>query len=184
LLPLLLFQSVALPVTIRRVLLHPTSSSREFAGLIDRTPAWREAILAGEPDYLMEPMPYYVANKVFMPRQRAFDYRVHFDRGGRRTFQLRLGGLLDVVDSLSCATRRPVLLAIGYHKILSDTAGKEGLAYPGAEFHWNSAERSRLLSEGKLVGSYFNAIGDENYSVFELSPAAAGTCNANVIKRD
>ena len=70
LLPLLLFQALALPVTIRRVLLHPTSSSREFAALIERTPAWREAILAGEPDFMMEPMSYYVSNKVFMPRQR------------------------------------------------------------------------------------------------------------------
>jgi hypothetical protein len=89
-----------------------------------------------------------------------------------------LGGFLDVVDSLGCATRRPVLLAIGYRKLLTDSSGKEDLAYPGAEFEWNSAERSRLLAEGKQVGSFFHAIGDENYSVFELSPVAAGTCNA------
>ena len=128
---------------------------------------------------MMEPMPYYVGNSVFMPRQRAFDYRAYFDRGARRTQKLSLGGLLDVVDSLSCATRRPVLLAIGYHKLLTDSSGKEGLAYPGAEFTWNSAERSRLLAEGKQVGAFFRAIEDENYSVFELSPAATGTCRAN-----
>jgi hypothetical protein len=181
LLPMLLFQAVALPVTVRRVLLHPTSSSRSFAALIDRTPAWRGAILAAEPDYMMEPMPYYVGNRVFMPRQRAFDYRVYFDRGARRKLEMSLGGLLDVVDSLSCATRRPVLLAIGYHKILSDTAGKEHPSY-GDEFQWNSAERSRLFNEGKLVGSFFNAIGDENYSVFELAQPAAATCKANNIR--
>jgi hypothetical protein len=179
LLALLFFQTVALPVTIRRVLIYPASSSRELAALIDRTPAWREAFLAGEPDYMMEPMPYYVGNKVFMPRQRAFDYRVYFDRGARRTQKLSLGGLLDVVDSLSCATRRPVLLAISYHKLLTDSSGRAELAYPGAEFSWNSAERSRLLTEGKQIGSFFRAIEDENYSVFELSPAAAGTCKAN-----
>jgi hypothetical protein len=81
LLPLLFFQTMALPFTVRRVMVYPTSSSREFAALIHRTPAWRDAILAGEPDYVMEPMPYYVGNKVFMPRQRAFDYRVYFDSG-------------------------------------------------------------------------------------------------------
>ena len=97
---------------------------------------------------------------------------------------MRLAELLDVVDSLSCATRRPVLLAIGYHKILTDTAGKEYPGYEGAEFQWNSAERSRLFTEGKLVGSFFNAIGDENYSVFALAPRATATCNAGRNQRD
>jgi hypothetical protein len=184
LLPLLLFQAVALPVTVRRVLMHPTSSSRAFAALIDRTPAWRDAILAGEPDYMMEAMPYYVDNRVFMPRQRSFDYRVYFDRGARRKLQLRLGGLIDLADSLSCATGRPVLLAIGYGKLLSDSAGEAYLAYPPAEFRWNSAERSRLFAEGKLVGSFVQATGDENYSVFELAPRAAQTCNAGRGQRD
>jgi len=184
LLPLLLFQAVALPATIRKVLLYPRSSSRAFASLIDRTPSWRDAILAGEPDYVMEPMPYYVANKVFMPRQRAFDYRVYFDRGVRRTQQLHLGELLDVVDSLSCATRRPVLLAIGYPKILSDTAGKQDIAYPGAEFRWNSAERSRLFTEGKLVATFDQAMGDENYSIFELPLPSPVTCGVRSAPRD
>jgi len=183
LLPLLFFQSVALPLTIRRVLIYPTSSSRELGALIDRTPAWREAILAGEPDYMMEPMPYYVGNPVFMPRQRAFDYRAYFDRGARRTQKLSLGGLLDVVDSLRCATQRPVILSIGYHKLLSDSAGNETLAYPGAEFTWNAAERSRLLSEGKLVGSLFNAIDDENYFVFALASPPIG-CTRSPNPRD
>jgi hypothetical protein len=178
LLPMLLFQAVALPLTVRRVLLYPTSSSRSFAQLIDRTPAWRGAILAAEPDFMMEPMPYYVGNRVFMPRQRAFDYRVYFDRGGKRQLVMTLGGLLDVVDSLSCATRQPVVLAIKYHTILSDTAGKEHPSY-GDEFRWNSAERSRLFTEGRLVRSFFNASGDENYSVFELAQPAAATCLAN-----
>lgn len=183
LLPMLLFQAIALPLTVRRVLVYPASSSRSFAQLIDRTPAWRGAILASEPDYMMEPMPYYVRNKVFMPRQRAFDYRVYFDRGARRQLVMSLGGLLDVVDSLRCATRRPVVLAIGYHTFLSDTAGKEHPSY-GDEFKWNSAERSRLFTEGKLVGSFFNAIGDENYFVFELRPRAAVMCTPMPNHRD
>jgi hypothetical protein len=184
LLPLLLFQAAALPVTVRRVLVHPTSSSRAFAALIDRTPAWRDAILAGEPDYMMEAMPYYVGNKVFMPRQGAFDYRVYFDRGARRKLDLRLGGLIDVADSLSCATGRPVLLAIGHGKFLSDSAGEANSGYQGAVFRWGSAERSRLFEEGKLAASFVQAQGDENYSVFEVAPRAASTCNAGRGQRD
>ncbi len=178
LLPLLLFQSAALPVVARRTLAHPTSSSRAFAALIDRTPAWRNAILAGEPDFIMEPMPYYVANAVFMPRQREFDYRAYFDRGTKRKLDLRLGGLIDLTDSLSCATGRPVLLAIAYPKLLSDSSGEVRPSYPGTVFRWDSSERSRLLAEGKLVGSFTQATTDENYSVFEFMPRAAATCGS------
>lgn len=174
LLPLLLFQAAALPVVTRRVLLYPSSSSKEFATLIDRSPAWRDAILAGEPDYIMEAMPYYVGNRVFMPRQRAFDYRVYFDRGARRKLDLRLGGLIDMADSLSCATGRPVLLAIGYAEVLSDSAGEAHPGYPGTVFRWDTAERARLFAEGKLVGSFVQSTGDENYSVFEFRPPACG----------
>lgn len=184
LLPLLFFQTAALPVVARRTLAHPTSSSRAFGAVINRTPAWRNAILAGEPDYMMEPMPYYVANPVFMPRQRAFDYRVHFDRGARRQLDLRLDGLIDIADSLSCATRRPVLLAIGYPKILSDSSGEAHPAYPGTTFRWNSTERARLFAEGKLVGSFMQATGDENYPVFEFPPRQDATCSSSRGRRD
>jgi hypothetical protein len=179
LLPLLFFQTAALPIVARRTLVHPTSSSKAFAGLIDRTPAWRNAILAGEPDFIMEPMPYYVANPVFMPRQRAFDYRAYFDRGTRRRLDLRLGGLIDLTDSLSCAIRRPVLLAIAYPKLLADSSGEAHPSYPGTVFRWNSTERSRLLAESKLVGSFTQATTDENYSVFEFTPRAAATCGSS-----
>jgi len=184
LLPLLIFQAAALPVTVRRVLLHPTSSSRAFAELVNRTPALRDAILAGEPDFMMEPMSYYVSNRVYMPRQRAFDYRVHFDRGVRRQRDLRLGTLIDVADSLSCATGRQVLLAIAYPKVLSDTSGEEHPSYQGTVFRWDSAERARLFAEGKRIGSFLQASGDENYSVFALAPPATATCNAGRNQRD
>jgi hypothetical protein len=183
LLPMLFFQAVALPVTVRRVLLYPTSSSRAFAELINRTPAWREAILAGEPDFMMEPMSYYVSNRVYMPRQRAFVYRVNFDRV-RRQRDLRLGTLIDVADSLSCATGRQVLLAIAYPKVLSDTSGEEHSPYQGTLFRWDSAERARLFAEGKRIGSFLQASGDENYSVFAFAPRATATCNAGRNQRD
>jgi hypothetical protein len=184
LLPLVFFQAVALPVTARRVLKYPTSSSRAFAADIERNPAWREAILAGEPDYIMEPMPYYVRNPVFMPRQREYDYRVYFDRGAKRKLDLRLGDLIDLADSLSCANARPVLLAIGYEAVLAKPEGEEHPAYTGTVFRWNDTERARLLAEGRRVGSFMNATSDENYYLFEFRPRRAAECASSPGPRD
>jgi hypothetical protein len=162
----------------RRELLFPTSSSKAFAELIEATPRYKEAILMSEPDYLMETMPYYVPNRVFMPRQREFNYRVYFDRGARRKMNFSLGTLVDVADSVSCATGKPVLLAIGYLPIASADSGAMPLAYGGAAFTWNASERNWLLSRGTLIHSFQAATSDEKYHVYEIPPTGSFGCAA------
>jgi hypothetical protein len=176
LLPLLAMQTLALPVVARRDMLHPESSSKTFGALIQQTPRFRDAILLGEPDYMMETMPYYATNRVFMPRQGEFHYRVYFDRGKRRRLDLHLGTLVDVADSLSCTSGQTVLLAVGYPKLLTDSAGEAHPFYPGTLFRWNSAERTLLLARGMLVSSFTGATTDENYSVFEIAPLGDSSC--------
>lgn len=176
LLPLLVPQTLALPIIARRDFMHPESSSKAFGNLIRQTPPYRDAVVMGEPDYMMEAMPYYASNRVFMPRQGEFHYRVYFDRGTKRRLDLHLGTLVDIADSLSCTSGQPVLLAIGYPKLLTDTAGEAHPAYRGTLFRWNSAERTRLFTRGRLVSSFTGATTDENYSVFEVAPMSDSTC--------
>ncbi len=176
LLPLLVPQTLALPIIARRDFMHPESASKAFGALIRQNPRYRDAIVMAEPDFMMEPMPYYASNPVFMPRQGEFHYRVYFDRGARRKLDLHLESLVDVADSLSCTSGQPVLLAIAYEKLLTDTAGEAHPAYQGTLFRWNSAERTRLFARSKLVSSFTGATTDENYSVFEIAPARDSTC--------
>ena len=178
LVPLLVVQTIALPLVARRELLFPSSSSKAFAELIKATPRYRDAILMSEPDYLMETMPYYVANPVFMPRQREFNYRVYFDRGVRRKMDFDLGTLVDIADSVSCATGKPVFLAIGYLSIARAGSGSMPLAYGGAAFRWNADERRRLFARGTLVHSFVKATSDENYHVFEIPRPGLPACVA------
>jgi len=175
LLPLLVTQTLALPVVARRDMMHPESSSKAFGALIRQTPRYRDAIVLGEPDYMMEAMPYYAPNQVFMPRQGEFHDRVHFDRGARRRLDLHLGDLVDIADSLSCTSGQPALLAIAYPKLLTDTTGEAHPAY-GTLFRWNAAERTTLFTRGKLVSSFAGATTGENYSVFEIAPVSDSTC--------
>jgi hypothetical protein len=175
LLPLLVVQSLALPVSARRDLLHPASSSKAFAALIESTPRYRDAVLLGEPDYMMETMPYYVSNPVFLTRQREFHYRVYFDRV-RRQQHLTLTELINIADSVTCATGRIALLSIAYPKFATDSAGEMHLAYRGAVFTWNSAERARLFARGAPRASFTGATTDENYQVFEFAPQSGSSC--------
>ena len=168
LLPLLITQTLALPVVARRMFVHPESSSKAFAELIHQTPRFHNAILMSEPDYNMESMPYYAANPVYMPRQHEFADRVYFDRVKRQQ-RLTLGDLVHIADSVGCATGRPALLAIAYPKVFKDSAGVAHLAYQGAEFVWNQSDKSALFSRGPHIAS-FRKSADENYDVFEIAP--------------
>lgn len=174
-LPLLTFQTIALPVIVRRDLLHPISSSKSLAQLIQSNPRYRNAILIGEPDFIMEPLQYYVPNPIYFPRERTFGSRVYFDSANWRGRRVRLGALVDVADSLACASGRVVLVSIRNPQVLTDTIGEASVAY-GGRFSWNAQDRSELLRRAIRVDSLFNATGDENYNVFEISPEPRPGC--------
>ncbi|MEO7367439.1 MAG: hypothetical protein ABIZ36_05750, partial [Gemmatimonadaceae bacterium] len=176
LLPMLLFQTIALPIVARRHLMHPSSSSLAFGRVISSTPRLSKAILISEPDYLMEAMPYYVPNRVYMPRQHEFHYRVYFDSGARRQHDLTLGELIAAADSLGCVTRSPILISIGYPDFLTKATGVAHGAFHGADFRWSAGDKSRLSIRGRIVGDFRGATTDENYQVFELDPLDPPAC--------
>jgi hypothetical protein len=180
LLPLLVTQTLALPLAVRRDFLHPASASKAFGALIRQTPRYRNAIVMGEPDYMMESVLYYAPNRVYMPRQGEYHHRVLFDQGARRRLDFHLGTLVTLADSLGCASGQPVLLAIAYPRLLTDTAGEAHPAYRGTLFRWNGAERARLFARGKLVAQFTGSITDESYSVFEIPPATGSECPGRI----
>ena len=170
LIPLIVVQAAALPWIVKLDIERPRSSSKAFGQFIRDTPRLRNAVIMGDPDYLLEPMPYYVRNPIFFPRQHGFNYRTHFDHGAQRDLELRLGAMLDVADSLACANRQPVLLAMGEYRLLTEAEGESPVSYVNT-FRWNASERSRLFEKGKLVFSSFGSWTREDYNVFEIPPA-------------
>ena len=169
-LPLIAVQAAAMPFLARRVIQHPESSSEAYAAAIAANPRYRDAILAGDPDYMMEAMPYYVPNAVYLPRQREFNHRVYFSTRGRRQLDLSLTDLVGIADSLAAAKCRIVLLAIGYPSFADSASGARPLGYKPAVFRWDAASRSALLSRGAPVMTFRGALSDENYQVFEIGP--------------
>ena len=144
LLPLFAVQAAALPVMAVRYIRYQESSSKEYGRFIRSNPAYRNAILIGEPDFMMESMPYYVPNRVYMPRQGEFHYRVYFDNGARRADILSLDRLVAISDSVACANRVPVLLAIGYPEFYNVPQGATHPIKKGTLFRWDSASWESL----------------------------------------
>lgn len=177
LLPMMLIQSIGLPIAARRHLGHPASSSKALGHFIRVTPRLSKAILIGEPDYLMEALPYYVPNNVYMPRQHEYSRTVYFAKGGRHQVDLTLNDVINVADSLGCANQAPVLFAVGYPEFPLQPAGLIRGAYNAAHFTWTAEDKKRLSSRATMLGDFQGATTDENYEVFELPPLDAAGCS-------
>lgn len=173
-LPLIAVQAMAMPFMARRMIQHPESSSKAYAAAISANPRYRDAILASDPDYMMEALPYYLPNAVYMPRQREFHHRVYFSAQGRRQLDLSLTDLVGIADSLAAAKCRIVLLAIGYPSFADSTSAVEPLGYKPAVFRWDASSRSALLARGGPVFRFSGALSDESYHVFEVTPPEPG----------
>ena len=167
LLPLFAMQAVALPFVVVKHVTHAESQSRSLAQAIEADPRLSNAILMSEPDPLMESMPYYAANPVYFPRQREFDFRAYFDRGERRQQVMTLGELVAVADSVGCATRRPVLISMGYRSFHFAEQGRMRGPY-GVVFTWNAPERIEFARRTRPLRWFPGATSDENYRTYEL----------------
>ena len=165
LMPLLVLQAVALPVVAQRVVRYEESSSRDYARYITRHPEYRDAILMSEPDYFMEPLRYYVKNRIYMPRQSEFASRAYF--GERRSPEFTLSQLEAAAQVLACQKKVPVLVAIT--RDFGDRPwGQREVAYRGT-FVWTLEERMRFAAAAKKLVIFPAATSDESYEVFEVS---------------
>jgi hypothetical protein len=100
LLPLFAIQSLALPFTAVKHVLHVESQSSSLAQAIADEPRLAGAILMSEPEPLMESLPYYAGNPIYFPRQREFDFRTYFDREQRQQ-SMTLSNLVAIADGVS-----------------------------------------------------------------------------------
>ena len=176
LLPIVLIQSIALPFIARRHLVYPASSSKALAGLIRSNPNLIDAILISEPDIMMEPLPYYVDNGIYMPRQHRYSKTGYFSTGSGLERYMTLGGLINAADSIGCVTRRTIILSIGYPEFVKRTNYRLKGAYNAVEFSWTADEKARLVKRGHLLAYFNRATSDENYETFELPAPDPASC--------
>ena len=90
----------------------PESRSRDFADLVSRRPDLKDAILIGDPDYMLEPMHYYLPNPTYFVRERRYGEYVRFTRKAR--LELTLGDILDEARAIHASTSRPVVILLAW----------------------------------------------------------------------
>lgn len=86
---------------------QPESSSKALGKLLAR-PDLRQAVVMGDPDYVVEALPYYAGNQTYLPREGRFGAVVHFVSTARMA--LTLTDLLDLARGVAARSGKPVVL--------------------------------------------------------------------------
>jgi hypothetical protein len=130
-----------------------------------------DAILMGDPDVMLEPLPYYVGNPIWLHREQKFGKVVRFTAEAR--LDVRLDDLLADAQSLAARTGKPVVIVLRHRLDPEAPARWVPEPYVG-RFITDPDQVRRFLASTRLLASFGPAISDETYDLYLLTPGSGG----------
>jgi hypothetical protein len=142
------------------------SSAKAFGEFINENPKYKEAIIVGEPDYMLESLPYYVCNQIYITREMRFRNYVKFTRESKK--RLALSELLNIARQIGKSEMRPVLIALGYFDIDKQPPPFEKRhPYNYKIFTWSSEGLSDFRASTVKIAE-FKSAKSERYEIYLL----------------
>jgi hypothetical protein len=153
--------------------IYQKSASKEFAQeLLNSGQKYKRAILIGEPDFVLEAVPYYAANPIYINRESRFGNAVRFVRNVQ--LNLSMGELLCTAWRIQKEHNTPVLIVLG-HRFLgmapsdSNASPRSVSYFYQRTFAWSGDELEDWSRYTRLERQFDqNVIGDEAYTVYSL----------------
>jgi hypothetical protein len=149
---------------------HPESRSRDLAALMARHPELRQATLIADPDFLLEPLPYYLPNRTYLLRENRFGNVVVFTRHAR--LHLDLTDILAKAEELRENTQQPVVILLT-HRL--DPGAPAGTFEEGYDWDLSTSPESvqAFRAATRQIGSFAPACcSNENFDVYALDRAS------------
>ncbi len=141
------------------------SSSKAFGRLLTESQTYHDAIIVSEPDYLVESLPYYAKNSLYLPREHRFNTTVSFTTASQH--HLSLGELLQAARDIKARSERPVLIVLGRKTVSTSETGTTRSVYKRT-FSWTPDELAEFKRRTEIVADFNDAVGDENYRVYAV----------------
>ena len=142
-----------------------SSSSKDFGEFLTKDTKYKDAILIGEPDYNLESMPYYVDNKIYIPRESVFTDYVSFTKKSK--ISISLAELLMTGLMLRETEHKPVLIVLGHLNLDNNAQQLIRFGY-GSEFTWSNIQLEQFDRSTKKIASFYRGWSSEKYDVFEV----------------
>jgi hypothetical protein len=160
---LILQAALAVP-QIARDLGGTVSGTPALARLLRSNPDLSRAIVIAEPEPMIEGLPYYSSNPVYLVREGRFMLKVHFTTENRAA--VTLDAIQAAGEDLRRTTGRPVVFALGH---TLDRGGPFEQRTPfGKVFTYSLTSLQDFLDRTEHVGDARGDFGDENFFVYKL----------------
>ena len=144
---------------------RPESRSTEFASFVHQNSAFAQSWIIADPDYLLEPLPYYHSNPVWRVREQRTGPLVVYSRAAQ--LWLTLDDILAKARKLHASSGKPVRILMATH-----------LDEPQAEvvhqgYNWVLEIKpdavNRFLRAVIRVARFSPASSDKTFEVYRLS---------------
>lgn len=142
----------------------PESRSRDLASLLAR-PELRSAIVMGDPDTMLEAVPYYSNHPIYLARENHFGVTPTFSHAAQST--MSVGKLLSTAQRLQALTRRPIVIVLEERLGPGMAAGERDRGYYGP-LRIEPAEVRKFLAATRRIERFAPAATDESYDVYVL----------------
>jgi hypothetical protein len=150
--------------TIGSLAHYPYSHSRDLADVLKRE-GLENAVLIADPDMMLEPMPYYTRNPIYLMREQRWGNYVHFTKKVRQ--DLTPDDFLADARILRARTGRPVVIVFE-HRLDPNRPVYRKKNVHVWRFSATSDEVRRFQAGTRKLASFGPAISDERYDVYAL----------------
>lgn len=143
---------------------YPFSRSRDLAALLRRD-GLASAVVIGDPEMFLEPLPYYSANPLYLMREQRFGKVVRFTRFARRN--LHIADFLRDARLLRARTGRPVVIVF-QHRLEPGRPPfhiDEGYVW---SFTADPDETAQFFAATRRLARFGPTVTDESYDVYAL----------------
>lgn len=165
-LPAILINHMQLsPKKIYRDVHKEMSSSSAFGRFVKTHSEYHDAIIMGDPDCFLESFPYYIPNRIYIPREKRFGNRVMWTTASQA--RMSLGELLTIAQQIRNSEKKPVLIVIGHFELTNQQRFEKRFSY-NKVLTWSLEELAAFKSKTIKVAEFKTAVRDENYAVYRL----------------
>jgi len=141
------------------------SRSADLGRLISSRSDLSNAVIVGEPEYLVEPLAYYIPNRTYLIREHRFGNVVKFSKSGQ--IATDLGETLRVSRELQRVTDSPVIILM-FHRLDQITPNQlynEGYNWT---FRASTEQIREFLDQTTMIRRFEPAATDESFDVYLL----------------
>ena len=150
---------------IRRDINRRMSASEAFAEFLKASPTYHDAMIIPEPAYLAESLPYYVSNRIYLPREGRFGTTVSWTTAA--SSYMSLGQLLSAARDLADQHDQRILILYGHRARIRPVTHHFSYSY-NKVFAWTPNEAATFKDATTLIADFKQAAGDETYEIYAL----------------